>query len=48
MTTQTVGVILLAVAGALLWSAWALVVGGVVLLAAPEVAAVARRRGGSA
>lgn len=44
VSTQTSGVILLAVAGALVWSAWALVVAGVLLLTVPEVLALHRRR----
>lgn len=37
MSTQTSGLCLLAVGAALLWSAWALVVAGVLLIVVPEI-----------
>lgn len=40
---QLVGLVLVAVGGWLLWSPWALVIGGVVALLLPEVIAVKRR-----
>lgn len=43
---QALGIILLALAGAALWSPWALVIGGLLLLIAPELAAW-RRKGNS-
>lgn len=42
---QIVGVVLLAVAGLLLWSPWALVVAGGLLLVIPELVSVRARRG---
>lgn len=42
--SQIVGVVLLAAAGLLLWSPWALVVAGVALLVAPEIGEAVRRR----
>ena len=46
MTTlaQILGVLLLVLAGWLLWSAWAFVIGGVLLLVVPELAATHRAR----
>ncbi|MEI4273917.1 hypothetical protein TEK04_19525 [Klenkia sp. LSe6-5] len=44
MSAQTTGLTLLAVAGTLLWSAWALAVAGALLIVVPEVAALVRRR----
>lgn len=44
VNAQTLGVILAAVGATLLWSAWALVIAGVVLVVVPELVAVARRR----
>lgn len=43
MVGQVVGVVLLAVGLTMLWSPWALVAGGVLLLVAPEVAELVRR-----
>lgn len=43
MTTQTAGLCLAAVGGALLWSAWALVIAGVLLVVVPELATTVRR-----
>lgn len=43
MSTQTIGLSLAAVGAALLWSAWALVIAGVLLILVPEAAAVIRR-----
>lgn len=43
MSAQTAGLVLLAVAGLLLWSAWALVIAGVLLLVVPEVVDTVRR-----
>jgi len=40
---QIVGILLLVLGGWLLWSAWALVIGGAVLLVVPELVAVRRR-----
>lgn len=42
--TQTAGLICAAVGAAVLWSAWALVIAGVLLLVIPELAGLARRR----
>lgn len=44
MSAQTAGLSLVAVGTAVLWSAWALVIVGVLLLIVPELAALARRR----
>lgn len=44
MNAQTAGLSLVAVGAALLWSAWALVIAGLLLLVVPELAALARRR----
>ncbi len=44
MSAQTAGLSLVAVGAALLWSAWALVIAGLLLLVVPELAALARRR----
>lgn len=41
---QMLGVVLVATGAALLWSPWALVAGGVVLLVAPEIGEAVRRR----
>ena len=40
---QVLGVVLVAVGGDLLWSPWALVIGGLLLLAGPEVGELRRR-----
>jgi hypothetical protein len=42
--TQTAGLITAAVGAAVLWSAWALVIAGVLLLVVPELVSLARRR----
>lgn len=42
MSTQTTGLVLAAVGVTLLWSAWALVVAGVLLVAVPELASGVR------
>jgi hypothetical protein len=44
VSAQIAGLTLAAVGAALLWSAWALVIAGVLLLVVPELAALARRR----
>jgi hypothetical protein len=44
VTAQTAGVVLLATGAALLWSAWALVAAGVLLLVLPELVALRGRR----
>ncbi len=44
MSAQTAGLSLVAVGATLLWSAWALVIAGLLLLVVPEFAALARRR----
>lgn len=41
--TQVIGVLLLALAGWLLWSPWALVIAGVLLVIGPEFAEFQRR-----
>lgn len=41
---QIIGLILCSVAGWLLWSPWALLIGGGLLLIVPELAALRRRR----
>ncbi len=41
---QTIGVVLIVLGVWLLWSPWALVLGGALLLLAPEVGELARRR----
>jgi hypothetical protein len=41
---QVVGVVLASVGASELWSPWALVVGGVVLLVGPELGEAVRRR----
>ena len=45
MTTvaQIVGIVLLTLGAWLLWSPWALIVGGGLLLVAPEIAVLRRR-----
>lgn len=43
MNAQTAGLSLAAVGAAILWSAWALVIAGVLLLVVPELAALRRR-----
>lgn len=45
--SQLVGVVLVAVGVWLLWSPWALVAGGLLLLLGPEVAELVRRREGA-
>lgn len=44
MVAQVVGAVLVAAGAALLWSPWALVVGGLLLLVVPELGEVVRRR----
>lgn len=44
MSTQTTGLVLLAVGATLLWSAWALVLAGVLLVVVPDVVALVQRR----
>jgi hypothetical protein len=44
VTAQVVGIVLAAVGATLLWSAWALVVAGVLLLVVPELAALRGQR----
>lgn len=44
MNPQLVGAVLVAVAAWLLWSAWALVIAGVLLIVVPELAALRRAR----
>lgn len=48
MSTQTTGLVLLAVGATLLWSAWALVLAGVLLVVVPDVVALVQRRRRSA
>lgn len=43
MSTQTTGLALASIGAALLWSAWAFVIAGVLLIVVPELAAIARR-----
>jgi Flp pilus assembly protein TadB len=43
LMSQILGVVLIALAGWLLWSPWALVIAGAVLLIAPEVGLMVRR-----
>jgi hypothetical protein len=43
VSAQTVGLALAAVGATLLWSAWALVIAGLLLLVVPELASLARR-----
>lgn len=43
MSAQTAGLALVAVGAALLWSWWALVIAGALLLVVPELAALRRR-----
>jgi hypothetical protein len=43
VSAQTAGLCLAAVGAALLWSEWALVIAGVLLILVPEVAATVRR-----
>lgn len=42
---QILGVLLLGVAGWLLWSPWALAIAGIALLLGPELGELTRRRG---
>lgn len=44
MNPQLVGSVLVTVGAALLWSAWAFVIAGVLLMVVPELVAAARRR----
>lgn len=44
MNPQFVGSVLVTVGAALLWSVWALVIAGVLLMVVPEVVAARRRR----
>jgi hypothetical protein len=44
MDTQTAGLILAALGATLLWSPWALVIAGILLIVVPEVASSVRRR----
>lgn len=44
MNAQTVGLILAAIGGTLLWSAWALIIAGALLVVVPEVVALRRLR----
>ncbi len=39
---QVLGVVLIACGAALLWSAWALVIGGAILVVVPEIVAALR------